>query len=123
MRDAIGTKLVVVGQGYVGLPVAVEAARAGFGVIGYDIDSHKAHGLRHGRSHVEDITDAELQAVISSGNYVATSNTDDLRGFDVAVISVPTPLRNERPDMGYICLLYTSPSPRDQRVSRMPSSA
>ncbi len=102
MRDAIGTKLVVVGQGYVGLPVAVEAARAGFGVIGYDIDSHKAHGLRHGRSHVEDITDAELQAVISSGNYVATSNTDDLRGFDVAVISVPTPLRNERPDMGYI---------------------
>ena len=102
MRDAIRTKLVVVGQGYVGLPVAVEAARAGFGVIGYDIDSHKAHGLRHGRSHVEDITDAELQAVISSGNYVATSNTDDLRGFDVAVISVPTPLRNERPDMGYI---------------------
>lgn len=102
MRDANRTKLVVVGQGYVGLPVAVEAARAGFGVIGYDIDSHKAHGLRHGRSHVEDITDAELQAVISSGNYVATSNTDDLRGFDVAVISVPTPLRNERPDMGYI---------------------
>ena len=102
MHDAIRTKLVVVGQGYVGLPVAVEAARAGFGVIGYDIDSHKAHGLRHGRSHVEDITDAELQAVISSGNYVATSNTDDLRGFDVAVISVPTPLRNERPDMGYI---------------------
>lgn len=102
MREAIGTKVVVIGQGYVGLPVAIEAARAGFSVVGYDIDTTKTNGLRQGQSHIEDISNSELCDVIRTGNYLPTSNTDDLRSFDVAVISVPTPLRDDRPDLGYI---------------------
>ena len=60
MREAIGTKVVVIGQGYVGLPVAIEAARAGFSVVGYDIDTTKTNGLRQGQSHIEDISNLSL---------------------------------------------------------------
>ena len=102
MREVTSTKVVVIGQGYVGLPVAVEAARAGFRVVGYDIDEAKVDKLRGADSYIEDITESQLRSVLSDGSYTATSNSDDLRGFDVAVITVPTPLRDDRPDLGYI---------------------
>jgi len=102
MRETETTKVVVIGQGYVGLPVAIEAARAGFCVVGYDVDEQKVTQLRAGVSHVEDIAHRELQAATEAGNYLATSHSDDLRDFDFAVISVPTPLRDEKPDLGYI---------------------
>lgn len=102
MRDVTSTKLVVIGQGYVGLPVAIEAARAGFAVLGYDIDDRKIRNLRSGSSHVEDISESELRSVLGSGRYIPTSNDDDLRGFDIAVITVPTPLVADKPDLGYI---------------------
>ena len=102
MRDVEATRVVVVGQGYVGLPVAIEAARSGFQVIGFDVDERKIRMLRQCRSHIEDISAADIAEVSYSGNYLATTNSDDIRGFDIAVISVPTPLRDDEPDMTYI---------------------
>ncbi len=102
MREADATSVVIVGQGYVGLPVAVEAARSGFSVVGYDVDIDKVTQLRNGISHVEDISSDRLGAVLGTGHYYPTANSDDLRSFDVAVISVPTPLRDDVPDLGFI---------------------
>ncbi len=93
---------VVVGQGYVGLPVAVRAVEAGWRVIGYDVFKAKVDALNAGSSPVEDVTDERLQAAIASGRYRATSDPADLAGFDVAVVSVPTPLSEGNPDLSFI---------------------
>jgi len=95
-------KLVVVGQGYVGLPVAVRAVEAGFDVVGFDLDKQKISGLAAGRSHIEDITDTQLAAALASGRYRPSESPEDLTGFDIAVISVPTPLREGAPDISYV---------------------
>ncbi|MEZ5321571.1 MAG: hypothetical protein R2698_05775 [Microthrixaceae bacterium] len=95
-------RVVVVGQGYVGLPVAIRAAEVGYDVVGFDLDDTKVRGLAEGRSHVEDITDDRLRAAIDSGRYRATTDPADLAGFDVAVISVPTPMAEGAPDLSYI---------------------
>ena len=95
-------KVAVVGQGYVGLPVAVHAVGAGFDVIGYDIDDRRVKRLNAGESIVDDVSDEELRAALASGRYRATNQAADLKGFDVAVISVPTPLRDGAPDMSHI---------------------
>lgn len=95
-------KIVVVGQGYVGLPVAVHAVRAGFDVTGYDTDDRRVKRLNAGESLVEDVSDDELREVLATGRYRASSQPADLEGFDVAVISVPTPLREGVPDLSYI---------------------
>lgn len=96
------TKVIVIGQGYVGLPVAVRAAEAGFDVIGYDLDEGKVKRLADGDSFVEDIPTARLQAVLDGGCYRPSAAPDDLARFDVAVISVPTPLAEGVPDLSYI---------------------
>lgn len=93
---------MVLGQGYVGLPVAVRAAEAGFDVIGFEVDGRKVANLNAGRSHVEDIPDARLAAAIGTGRYRATSDPEDLGAFDVAVISVPTPMGEGVPDLSFI---------------------
>ncbi len=98
----ITDRLVVVGQGYVGLPVAVRAAEAGFDVLGLEVDPRKVERLNAGDSHVEDIPDHRLAGVIAVGRYRATGDADDLAGFDVAVISVPTPMGDGAPDLSYI---------------------
>ena len=102
MRDVEQTTVAVFGQGYVGLPVAIRAADVGFRVIGFDVDEHKISGLRRGISHVEDIASSVVAASIENGSYVPTSSTNDLAGFDIAVISVPTPLTNDAPDLRFI---------------------
>jgi UDP-N-acetyl-D-glucosamine dehydrogenase len=95
-------KVVVVGQGYVGLPVAVHAVGAGFDVLGYDTDERRVKRLNAGESIVDDVTDDDLRAALDSGRYRASHRPADLKGFDVAVISVPTPLRDGAPDMSHI---------------------
>jgi UDP-N-acetyl-D-glucosamine dehydrogenase len=95
-------RLVVVGQGYVGLPVAVRACEAGFDVVGYDIDHDRVKRLAAGESRVEDVADERLAAALHSGRYRPTSEPEDCAGFDAAVISVPTPLRDGNPDLSYI---------------------
>ncbi|NJI60702.1 nucleotide sugar dehydrogenase [Microbacterium oxydans] len=95
-------KVVVIGQGYVGLPVAMRAVAAGFTVIGLDIDERRVRALAQGESFVEDISGAELTSALESGRYTPTTSYDDASGFDIAVISVPTPLRESLPDLTFI---------------------
>ena len=95
-------KAVIVGQGYVGLPVAIRAVEAGWDVVGFDVDEDKVAQLGRGSSTVEDVTDARLAAAHATGRYLPTADERDLAGFDVAVISVPTPLREGVPDLGAI---------------------
>lgn len=95
-------KVVIVGQGYVGLPVAIRAVEVGYTVIGIDLDENRVDSLKRGISYVDDITDEQLLAAFDSGRYVVTSDYDDAQGFDVAVITVPTPLRESLPDLSFI---------------------
>ena len=94
--------LVVVGQGYVGLPLAMRAVAVGMRVTGIDLDAQRIAGLAAGTSHVEDITDDELAAALATGRYLPTTDPADVAGFDVAVISVPTPLADGVPDLGAV---------------------
>ena len=96
-------KLGVIGLGYVGLPLAVEFARAGFGVIGYDIDERKVAELMAGRSYIPDVPSAHLAEVVKSGKFVATTDSKRLGEVDIIDICVPTPLRKTKdPDMTYV---------------------
>jgi UDP-N-acetyl-D-glucosamine dehydrogenase len=95
-------KVVVVGQGYVGLPVAIRAVAVGYNVVGIDLDTDRVQSLAAGSSYVDDVPDAELGEALRSGRYVATSDYADTADFDVAVITVPTPLRESLPDLSFI---------------------
>lgn len=95
-------KVVIVGQGYVGLPVAVRAVEVGYDVVGIDIDDRRIEMLTSGVSFVDDISDAQLQAALGSGRYKPTTSYEDVKGFDVAVITVPTPLKESLPDLSFI---------------------
>ncbi|MFI1578334.1 nucleotide sugar dehydrogenase [Embleya sp. NPDC020630] len=95
-------RVVIAGQGYVGLPLAVRAAQVGHEVVGYDVDRERVKRLAAGESYVEDIPAAEVRAISDAGRYRATSEPRDLGGYDIAVITVPTPLREGVPDLSYI---------------------
>src|SRR6478672_4994468 len=97
-RDA---RIAVVGQGYVGLPLAMRAAELGFPVTGYDTATGRIDALRDGHSYVEDVSSEQLASAIESG-YTATTDPAALAGFDVAIITVPTPLRDGVPDLSFI---------------------
>ena len=93
----------VVGLGYVGLPLALEFAKAGFHVIGYDVSDRVVQGLMSGTSHIQDVPSDELAAVVKAGKFEATSDESRLREMDAISIAVPTPLAKTRdPDMTYI---------------------
>jgi len=94
-------KVVVVGQGYVGLPVAMRAVEVGFRVVGFEASVERVEALLAGASYVGDISDEELTRALHEG-YTPTVDPAELEGFDVAVISVPTPLRDGLPDLSYI---------------------
>lgn len=94
-----GTKLVVVGQGYVGLPIAVRAASLGFRVVGFDLDARRVADLRGGHSGIHDVGAPELYRVLTSRRYVPTDDPAACAGFDAAVITVPTPLQDGAPDL------------------------
>lgn len=96
-------KIVVIGQGYVGLPIAMHAAKAGYDVVGFDLNSNLVSDLNSGNSHIEDIPNIELAKVVQSGSYIATSNPENIGGTQIAVIAVPTPLnKNREPDLSFI---------------------
>src|SRR4051794_2768368 len=101
MRDR-RTKIVVVGQGYVGLPVALRAAEAGYFVVGYEIDDARVKRLAAGESYIEDVSSEALLAAMDSGAYLPSTERRDLAGFDYAIITVPTPLHEGLPDLSYI---------------------
>jgi UDP-N-acetyl-D-glucosamine dehydrogenase len=93
----------VIGLGYVGLPLAVEFARQGFHVTGFDVDAGKTSQINAGRSHIPDIPESDLAEVVASGRLRATTDVTLLAEMDVADICVPTPLRKTRdPDLSYV---------------------
>lgn len=94
--------VVVVGQGYVGLPLAMRAVEVGHRVVGFDVDSLRVEQLARGASYVEDIESAEVQAALESGRYSPTTDPRLCQGFDYAIITVPTPLKEGAPDLSYI---------------------
>jgi nucleotide sugar dehydrogenase len=95
-------KVVVIGQGYVGLPVAMRAVEAGFNVVGIDTDVNRVASLRRGASYVDDISSDELQAALGTGRFIAGTDYALAADFDIAVITVPTPLRESLPDLSFI---------------------
>ena len=95
-------RVVVVGLGYVGLPLAVRAARAGHDVVGYDVDEGRVKTLMAGESYIEDVPAAELTAMIEAGRFRASAEARACAGFEAAVIAVPTPLREGLPDLTFI---------------------
>lgn len=98
----IAVKVVIIGQGYVGLPVSMRAVEVGHHVVGLDLSESRTADLQAGRSYVEDISDGDVQEALRSGRFLATRDYDDAAGFDVAVITVPTPLRDSLPDLSFI---------------------
>lgn len=101
--------LGVVGLGYVGLPLAVEMARAGYRVIGFDVSSRVVADVNRGVSHIQDISDNTLSEFTSAGRLIATDDFALLRECDAVSICVPTPLSKTRdPDLSYIAAATTS---------------
>ena len=98
----VGSRVVVVGQGYVGLPLAVRAVEAGYDVVGFDTDRSRVKRLCAGESYVQDVPSAQLVAALGTGRYRASTEPKACAGFDVAVITVPTPLREGNPDLSFI---------------------
>jgi UDP-N-acetyl-D-glucosamine dehydrogenase len=94
--------VLVIGLGYVGLPLAIQAVRSGFRVTGYDTSEQKVAGLMAGRSHIDDMTDAEVAEMLAAG-FRATADETTLQAQDVIVICVPTPLSEaDGPDLSAV---------------------
>jgi UDP-N-acetyl-D-glucosamine dehydrogenase len=100
--DAPPQRLAIIGQGYVGLPLAMLAVEAGYDVVGIDLDHARVDRLRRGKSYVDDVSDSQLRAALDSGRYRASTDYADAAGFAVSVITVPTPLRNRSPDLSFV---------------------
>jgi nucleotide sugar dehydrogenase len=98
-RDAV---VAVIGLGYVGLPVALSFAKAGFKVLGVDQDAVRISSLTAGRSYIADISDEELDEVTASGRFSASTDYGELSRADAVLISVPTPLTQGIPDLSAI---------------------
>jgi len=96
-------RIGVIGLGYVGLPLAVEFAKARFHVTGFEIDRKRAAAINAGRSYIKDVPTSDVKKLVASGHLRATLDFDELRSMDAIDICVPTPLRKTRdPDVSYI---------------------
>jgi UDP-N-acetyl-D-glucosamine dehydrogenase len=96
-------RVAIIGQGYVGLTIAVGASGAGHTVIGFDVNEGLVNQLNAGRSHIEGISDTLLSGFLSSDRYIASCDVAKLEGSDVIVIAVPTPLDKDRnPDLTFV---------------------
>jgi UDP-N-acetyl-D-glucosamine dehydrogenase len=100
---ATTARVGVLGLGYVGLTEAMELARAGFPVTGFDIDGERVRAVQDGRSYLIDITDVDLATVVRAGTLTATDDFTRIDAQDVLIICVPTPLgKTKAPDLSYI---------------------
>jgi len=106
LMDKIKTKTAtvgVIGLGYVGLPLAVEKAKAGFNVIGFDIQKKKVEWVNQGKNYIGDVVDEDLKELVKKGKLRATTDYDEIKSCDVVTICVPTPLdKFKQPDLTYV---------------------
>lgn len=112
--ESITTKktVAIVGQGYVGLPLAVAAASAGWKVTGIEKSSTRVKDLNNGKSPVEDVSDSDLQKVIEQGTYSATSDPTAVATCEIVIVCVPTPLSDSRePDISLLIQAVKDISP------------
>src|SRR5262249_30346193 len=97
--------VAVIGLGYVGLPLAVEFARAGFNVTGFDVDASKAAEINAGRSYIPDVPSDDVSRAVQEGTFRATTDMSLLAEMDAIDICVPTPLRKTKdPDLSYVIM-------------------
>jgi UDP-N-acetyl-D-glucosamine dehydrogenase len=100
MASVSQKSLAIIGQGYVGLPLAMAAVESGWQVVGLDNSTTRVEELNRGHSPVEDISNNTLSSALKSGNYKASSNYEDISNADVVTICVPTPLDDKKePDL------------------------
>jgi UDP-N-acetyl-D-glucosamine dehydrogenase len=101
--NAKKARICVVGLGYVGLPIAVEFAKRGFSVYGFDTKAERVKKLKDDSSYISDISSAAIKSLIRKKRLIPTTGQAVLKDSDVVIICVPTPLRNKRtPDISYI---------------------
>src|SRR5581483_7665151 len=106
-------KVVVIGMGYVGLPLCVEMASAGFHTTGYDKHEAKVKSCLAGKSYIKDISDEVLGPLVQSGKLTASADPKVLAEADVVIICVPTPLNKAKePDNGFIMMAAEDLAPR-----------
>ncbi|MGE5178123.1 MAG: nucleotide sugar dehydrogenase [Bacteroidota bacterium] len=109
-------RIGVIGLGYVGLPLAVEFAKVGYKVTGFEIDGKRAATLNRGISYIQDVPTGDVRGLVREGMLRATLDFDELKEMDVIDICVPTPLRKTKdPDVSYIVAAVQSIVPRLKR--------
>jgi UDP-N-acetyl-D-glucosamine dehydrogenase len=108
LKEKIRTKkarIGIIGLGYVGLPLAVEFAKAGFEVTGFDVDKSKVDAINRGKSYIGDVSGEDVHRSVKAGMLKATDDMSKLHDMDAIDICVPTPLRKTRdPDLSYVVL-------------------
>ncbi len=103
MIEARTARVGILGLGYVGLPTAVQFARAGFRVLGFEVDGQRALAVNRGRSHVCDVSDEALRSLVDMGRLEATVREERMGECDVLIICVPTPLTpTKQPDLSHV---------------------
>jgi len=114
--DRRTAKVGIVGLGYVGLPLAVEFAKAGYPVTGFEINERRAAAINAGRSYIQDVARNDVRHLVAAGRLRATTDFGHLREMDTIDICVPTPLRKTRdPDVSYIVAAVDEIAPRLRR--------
>lgn len=106
LLDKIRSKEIVVGVvglGYVGLPLAVEKAKAGYKTIGFDVQKEKVDMVNAGHNYIGDVVNEDLEAIVKSGMLSATTDFTFVKDVDFIAICVPTPLdEHQQPDISYV---------------------
>ncbi len=95
-------RVAIIGLGYVGLPIALRTVQAGYDVVGVEVDPRRHDLLVAGESYVEDVSDAALAEAAATGRFSVVGSIPAIDHFDIAVIAVPTPLRESVPDLTYV---------------------
>ena len=96
-------KVIVIGLGYVGLPLAIAAAKSGYNVVGIDLNTEKVSNINKGISPIEDIDNAQIQELLSSNKFIASNEYREIRDAEIVIICVPTPLlKNQLPDLSNV---------------------
>ena len=96
-------RLGIIGLGYVGLPLAIEFAKAGIKTLGFEISGQKIQSINKGKSYIDDVPNSDVKKLSMSGKLKATLNFSELKNQNCIIVCVPTPLRKSKdPDVSYI---------------------